>query len=166
MQKRSYSTRTRGTIPTTPTVNALIMHRRLQLKDRVRTGLADLISGFSLENYIFTRCSTKEWAVCARMGTSPVCNHKQHASEDLTTWSQWAGKCHEARAKSDTHPPESITWSCISNPSPSHQFNSLWCLPTKRLHQFLNCSNLFNFHFWCWQYGGNSHLVNITYQPV
>lgn len=60
MQKISYSMRTRGTIPTTPTVNALVIHRSLQLKDRVRTGLADLVSGFSLENDIRTRCSTKE----------------------------------------------------------------------------------------------------------
>lgn len=87
MQKTSYSTRTRGTIPTTPTVNALVIHRRLQLKDRVRTGLADLVSHFSLEHYKFTRCSAgdiREWTVCARTGISPVHNHKQHASEDLT----------------------------------------------------------------------------------
>lgn len=87
MQKTSYSTRTRGTIPTTPTVNALVIHRRLQLKDRVRRGLAGLVSWFSLEHYKFTRCSAKdvgEQTVCARTGTCPVCNHKQHASEDLT----------------------------------------------------------------------------------
>lgn len=60
MQKTSYSTRTRGTIPTTPTVNALVIHRRLQLKDRVRTGLADLVCGFSLEHYKSTRCSAKD----------------------------------------------------------------------------------------------------------
>lgn len=60
MQKTSYSTRTRGTIPTTPTVNALVIHRRLQLKDRVRTGLADLVSDFNLKHYKFTRCSVKD----------------------------------------------------------------------------------------------------------
>lgn len=60
MQKTSYSTRTRGTISTTPTVNALVIHRRLQSKDRVRRGLADLVSHFSLEHYKFTRCSTRD----------------------------------------------------------------------------------------------------------
>lgn len=47
MQKPSYSTRTRGTIPTAPTVNALVIHRRLQPKDRVRAGVEDLLSGFA-----------------------------------------------------------------------------------------------------------------------
>lgn len=106
-QKTSYSTRTRGTIPTTPTVNALVIHRRLQLKDRVRTGLADLVSGFSLKHYKFTRCSVRdvgEWTVCARTGTSSILNHKQHASKDLTQPEvSELGKCRKAHAKSDTH---------------------------------------------------------------
>ena len=122
MQKTSYSTRTRGTIPTTPTVNALVIHRRLQLKDRVRTGLADLVSSFSLEHYKFTRCRAKdagEWAVCARTGTSPVRNHKQHASEDPTQPEVSELGNAVRHVQNLTHPA----------PSPSHSHAFLTVLP-------------------------------------
>lgn len=146
MQKTSYSTRTRGTIPTTPTVNTLVIHRCLQLKDRVRTGLADLVSDFSLEHYKFTRCSAKdvgEWAECARTGTSPVRNHKQHASEDLTQpeVSELANAVRHVQNLTST--PQSITQSCISNRSPNHQFNSLHVAFQQNGYiNSLSCSNL------------------------
>lgn len=103
MQKTSYSTRTRGTIPTAPTVNALVIHRRLQLKDRVRTGVEDLLSGFANSKgagHGKTNSMCKYGDV-ARMQPQAPCKWRTHRAEV----SELGSSVRHVQIPSAPHPP-------------------------------------------------------------
>lgn len=100
MQNTSYSTRTRGTIPTTPAVNTLVIHRRLQVKDRVRTIPADL-------SFCFHSVALQIHTVQGHGGMKSIsCKQPQAACKwkTNTTSSQQAGKPHNTRAKPEWSP--------------------------------------------------------------
>lgn len=143
MQKTSYSAGTGGTIAPAPAVNALLVHRRLQLKHRVSTGVAAQAAESQIHQGHVATSRT------GRTGTSLVCNHKQHAREEPTRLGNATG-----HVQGPTHPAGHRT-PCGSNPSPrvspQQAPEHFHCLATQWLHQFLDCSHLFHLHCWCWQ---------------
>lgn len=97
----------------TPTIKTQSQHRR----------------GSSGCSHRFTK-DTWQWAGWAGTGTSPVCNHKQHAREDPAR----PGERHGTRARSDT--PR----------RPSHPHASLTLLPGLRLISHFNSTLLLPIH--------------------